>query len=87
MNPNTNEFEPLKKADLHDLRKQLQDQIAAMSCDQKPPEQFLREDGSPVPEEWAVFTQDEIVSIKGYDFRVHAILKRRLILTPVGPSE
>jgi hypothetical protein len=46
---------------------------------------LVRPDGTPVPKHWTVFTQGELVAIKGYTFKVAYIGETSILFEPVGP--
>lgn len=70
MNPETGKFEPLKATDE-------KDGVGNFF------RQLLRLDGSPVPRHWAIFSVDELVTVKDTTFKVAYINESTLILEPV----
>lgn len=76
MNPETNRFEELTKADKK-FQKKMTDLFSGL----------LRPDGSQVPKHWSVFQIGELVSVKDYTFKVAYINETTLLLEPVGVPE
>ena len=78
MNPETNHFEPLTAASA-DLENKLRQQLGDTT-------RLLRPDGSPVPDHWTQFHDNEHVVIKGYTFKVRAVGETYILFEPVGPT-
>jgi len=81
MNPETNRFEQLSEADedpgsdenLAALRRMVQRQSV-----------LVRPNGEPVPDHWVRFRMDELVTIKGYTFRVKYLGETSMLVEPAG---
>jgi len=81
MNPDTNRFETLTRAETKSLgittttvQEQLESTTGAL----------VRPDGSPVPKHWATFAIGEHVTVKDYTFKVAYIGESTILLEPVG---
>lgn len=48
---------------------------------------LLRPDGSPVPQNAIVFTEGELVALKGYTYKVAYINEASIVLEPVGVAK
>jgi len=80
MNPDTNEFEPLRDAaQQSSLTKALQEEVERHASGT-----LLRPNGEPVPKHWSVFTVGERLVVKDYTFEVVDISKDRILLKPIG---
>lgn len=89
MNPETNRFEPLKRS-AEDDEKQFQQQRDEVFTHlqgelDRLQGGLLRPDGTPVPQNWSVFTAGEHVVLKNYTYRVAYINESSITLEPVGP--
>ena len=79
MNPETNKFE---KLNVQDLDEALEIERAGI---EELRSKLLRPDGSPVPTSWIIFTEGELVEIKGYTFKVCYIGETSILFEPVSP--
>jgi len=89
MDPHSGKFVPLKE-DVRDQMQELESQMAgqvALGVEAQLEGLLLRPDGTPVPKHWAIFTQDELVEIKGYTFRVKYIGETAILFEPVKAAD
>ena len=94
MNPDTNRFEPLvmkderkehnKDQEAARDRRQVEAQLQKVAAKMLPTD-LVRPDGSPVPQNWSIFTVGELVVFKDYTYRVAYINESSITFEPVGP--
>jgi len=89
VNPKSNKFEQLRKADWAEQQeKMLSEQLRQITAAQEElvrgSHQLVRPNGEPVPKHWAVFTVGERVVLKDYTFEVVDISEDRILFKPMG---
>jgi len=89
VNPNTGQFEPLRDLTATDLK---QDKLRELDFFRGLMGQMgtdaaglVRPDGTPVPPHWPIFNENEIVQVKGWNFKVGHIGESTLVLESHGP--
>lgn len=89
MNPETNRFEPLKLSAEEEAKKRkrevdfAKEELRRLLARQS----LVRPDGSPVPQNWSIFTVGELVVIKDYTYRVAYINEVSITFESVGPTD
>jgi len=85
MNPETNRFEAVHPKDA-EYEKQVAELVSEHNRRMRVMEgDFVREDGSPVPENYPVFSVGEEFRLKGYRFKVKEIKPDEITFEPIGP--
>jgi hypothetical protein len=85
MNPETNRFKAVHPKDV-EYEKQVAELVSEHNRRLRVMEgDFVREDGSPVPENYPVFSVGEEFRLKGYRFKVKEIKPDEITFEPVGP--
>lgn len=96
MNPETNRFEPLFKKEpkeptvynkAQEAVRYKRQQAAIQEIQEKliPRVDLVCADGSPVPQNWGIFTVGETIVLKNHTYRVAYINESSITLEPVGP--
>jgi hypothetical protein len=86
MNPNTNQFEQVSYDDdtPSGNRAERRRAVAEERKHAKRYKKALRQNGTPVPDDWPIYDIGEHVMLKGYCFRIAGIGTNSMLLEPVG---